>query len=80
VENIKEEAASLLRAGAARTVRDGRELTERVDAWLLDPQAREEVGRNAGNAVAALRGGTERALSWLVERGVLAKLGGTGGS
>jgi len=80
VENIKEDAAALLEAGGARTVRDGGEVAAAVDEWLRNPEARETAGRNAGATVRAMSGGTERTLAWLLERGVLSRVGGGDGS
>jgi 3-deoxy-D-manno-octulosonic-acid transferase len=64
-ENQREIVSSLLSAGGARIVKDGRDIVREASRWLADDAARQDAGRKARTAVSAGAGGAELALKHL---------------
>ncbi len=69
--NVAGDAEALLAGGGAVRVDGAEALASTLAGWLDRPRARAEAAAAAGAAVEALRGASDRALDWLVERGVL---------
>lgn len=65
--NFRESAELLLEAGAARVVRDGRELEAAVAELLRDPERAREMGERGFGAVIRRQGGVRATLE-LIER------------
>ncbi len=65
VRNFAQVYGALERAGGARTVRDGQELTAAVDGLLGDPDGRRAMARAGAAAIEAAGGATDRAMAAL---------------
>ncbi|AWN47767.1 3-deoxy-D-manno-octulosonic acid transferase [Methylobacterium terrae] len=65
VRNFASVYAALERAGGARTVRDGQELTAAVGELLADPAGRQRMARAAAAAIEEAGGATDRAMAAL---------------
>lgn len=63
VRNFAQVYGALDRAGGARIVRDGQELTAAVDQLLADPVARQAMARAGATAIEAAGGATDRAMA-----------------
>lgn len=63
VRNFAQVYGVLDRAGGARIVRDGQELTEVIGQLLADPAARQAMARAGNAAIAAAGGATDRAMA-----------------
>lgn len=70
---VAQETAVLEAHGALRRAQDAGALVEALDGWLADGEFRSRASAGARAAAASLAGASERALEWLVERGVLAE-------
>jgi 3-deoxy-D-manno-octulosonic-acid transferase len=71
VANVREDVDALEREGGLVRVASPSGLHDVVAGWLADETKRAAAGRAAGAVAAASRGGAERALDWMLERGVL---------
>jgi len=69
--NVSAEVKELTQAGALRVVNNTGELTQALTAWLASDTERNQAGRAASGVAERSRGAANRALDWLVERGVL---------
>ncbi|QRE76050.1 3-deoxy-D-manno-octulosonic acid transferase [Methylobacterium aquaticum] len=63
VRNFAQVYGALDRAGGARIVRDGQELTAAIDQLLADPVARQAMARAGATAIEAAGGATDRAMA-----------------
>ena len=68
---VRDEVEALEAAGALGVVREAASLEARLDAWLRDPAALATSRRRARETADGARGAAERAVDWLVTRGVL---------
>lgn len=71
VFGVIEEARALENAGALVRVQGKEKLVSTLDRWIRDPGSRQRAGRSSAEVVERFRGGSDRALDWLVERDVL---------
>jgi 3-deoxy-D-manno-octulosonic-acid transferase len=69
--NVSAEVKDLTRAGALRVVQNAADLTQAITEWLASETQRNQAGHAALNVAERSRGAANRALDWLMERGVL---------
>jgi len=68
---VQEEARGLESAGGLIQVASVEKSVEVLDSWLTDPDRRSRAGAAAQKAAAGFRGGSRKALEWLIKQGVL---------
>ena len=69
VATVREEANALVHAGGARWVATAKDMAAAVSEWLPDDR-RANVGARAKQVAESFRGGADRTLEWMLERGL----------
>lgn len=69
VATVREEADVLVKEGGARWVAAAREMTMAITEWL-DEDLRSAAGGRAKQVADSFRGGADRTLEWMLERGL----------